>query len=294
MSTFIQATVDAATLGSFYAIFALGVALTFGIMRLLNLAYGEFIMVGAFTIYLARDLPWPAIVVVTILAVVLVSFLTELIAFRPVRGASDSTLLITSFAVSYLLQSVARLIFTTLPRSAEVAPFMNRSFEVGQVNVGWLSTITIGTTAVVLAGLAIFLRSTDMGMRMRASAENFRAAQICGVDANRVVSTTFVLCGALAALAALLMVSQTGGLTTTMGVMPVLFGFTAAVIGGMGSLPGAVLGGYLLGMMSTAMDVVLPSGVGVFRDAFLFGLVFLILFFRPNGLLRARGVVTRV
>lgn len=294
MSTFIQAIVDSATLGSFYAIFALGIALIFGIMRLLNLAYGEFIMVGAFTIYLARDLPWPAIVVVTVLAVVLVSVLTERVAFRPVRGASDSTLLITSFAVSFLLQSVARLIFTTLPRSAEVAPFLSGSFEVGQVNVGWLSIVTIGMTTGVLISLAVFLRSTDMGMRMRASAENFSAAQICGVDANRVVSTTFVLSGALAALAALLLVSQTGGLTTTMGVMPVLFGFTAAVVGGMGSLPGAVLGGYLLGTMSTAMDIALPAGVADFRDAFLFGLVFLILVFRPNGLLRARGVVTRV
>jgi len=294
MITLIQAIVDAATLGSFYAVFGLGIALTFGIMRLLNLAYGEFIMVGAFTIYLTRDLPWPLTVVVTVIAVVAVSVLTERIAFRPVRGASDSTLLITSFAVSYLLQSLARLIFTTLPRSAEVAPFMNNAFEVGPISIGWLSVVTVALTVAVVAGLAAFLRLSTMGMRMRASAEDFDAAQMCGVNANRVVSMTFVLCGSLAAIAALLMVSQTGGITTTMGVMPVLFGFTAAVIGGMGSLPGAVLGGYLLGAMSTTIDMALPPGAAVFRDAFLFGVVFLILFFKPNGLLRAQGLVSRV
>lgn len=294
MSTFLQAIVDAATLGSFYAIFALGIALTFGIMRLLNLAYGEFIMVGAFTIYLARDLPWPLIVMVTVVAVVIVSLITERIAFRPVRGASDATLLITSFAVSFLLQSIARLIFTTLPRSAEVAPFMSKSFEIGTISIGWLSVSTVGITLLVLFSLAAFLRKTDLGMRMRASAENFKAAQFCGVDANRVIATAFVLSGSLAALAALLLVSQTGGLTTTMGVTPVLFGFTAAVVGGMGSLPGSVLGGYLLGAASTMLDIALAADVAPFRDAFLFGLVLVVLFFKPNGLLRVRSVVTRV
>jgi branched-chain amino acid transport system permease protein len=294
VSSFVQDVVDATALGSFYALFALGIALIFGIMRLVNFAQGELIMVGSYAVYLTQSLWWPLVVLAGVGSAVAMALITERVAFRPVRGASPATLLITSFAVSYLLQSGARLIFTSLPKSADINPLLRESFTVGGVFVSWLTVITIGVTAVLLAALAVFLRRTSMGTQMRAAAEDFDAARLCAVDANLVVAVAFGLSGLLAGAAALLLVGQTGTIFPGMGLTPVLFGFTAAVIGGMGSLPGAVLGGYLLGAMSTVLTITLPDNVAPFRDAVLFLIVMVVLTVRPDGIIRARGTVTRV
>jgi branched-chain amino acid transport system permease protein len=294
MSSFVQHVVDAAALGSFYAIFALGIALIFGIMRLVNFAQGELIMVGSYAVYLTQSLWWPLIVLAGVGAAVAMALLTERVAFRPVRGASPATLLITSFAVSYLLQSGARLVFTSLPKSANIDPLLVESFTVRGVFVTWLTVITLVVTATLLVALALFLRRTATGTQMRAAAEDFDAARLCAVDANRVVAVAFGLSGLLAGAAALLLVGQTGSLYPTMGLTPVLFGFTAAVIGGMGSLWGAVLGGYVLGAGSTLLTITLPNNVYPFRDAFLFAFVMVVLTIRPEGIVPARGAVTRV
>jgi branched-chain amino acid transport system permease protein len=294
MSTAVQHLVDASALGSFYALFALGIALIFGIMRLVNFAHGELIMVGAFAVYLTQNLWWPLIILAGVGSSIAMALITERVAFRPVRGASPATLLITSFAVSYLLQSAARLIFTSLPKSADINPLLRESFVVGGVFVSWLTVITIGVTVLLLVALAVFLRTTAMGTQMRAAAEDFDAARLCAVDANRVVAVAFALSGLLAGAAALLVVGQTGSLFPTMGLTPVLFGFTAAVIGGMNSLAGAVLGGYLLGAGSTALTIALPTSVAPFRDAFLFLFVMAVLTLKPEGIIRTRGAVSRV
>jgi branched-chain amino acid transport system permease protein len=294
MTAFVQHVVDATALGSFYALFALGIALIFGIMRLVNFAHGELIMVGAYAIYLSQALWWPLIILSAVGASVAMALLTERVAFRPVRGATPATLLITSFAVSYLLQSGARLIFTSLPKSANINPLLLESFTVRGVFVTWLTVITLAVTATLLLALAIFLRKTPTGTQMRAAAEDFDAARICAVDANRVIAVAFGLSGLLAGAAALLLVGQTGSMFPTMGLQPVLFGFTAAVIGGMGSLWGAVLGGYLLGAGSTMLTIWLPNNVSAYRDAFLFLFVMIVLTLRPEGIVRARGAVTRV
>src|SRR5262249_2432127 len=247
MTSTVQHVVDALALGSFYAIFALGIALIFGIMRLVNFAYGDLIMVGSYAVYLTQSLWWPLVVLAGVGAAVAMALITERVAFRPVRGASPATLLITSFAVSYLLQSGARLVFTSLPKSADINPLLRESFTVGGVFVSWLPLITIVVPAALLLALALFLRRTAMGMRMRAAAEDFDAARLCAVDANRVVAIAFGLSGLLAGAAALLVVGQTGTIFPTMGLTPVLFGFTAAVIGGGGGPLGAPLGGPPLG-----------------------------------------------
>lgn len=294
MSTAVQHVVDASALGSFYAVFALGIALIFGIMRLVNFAHGELIMVGSFAVYFTQTLWWPLIVLAAVAASIAMALVTERVAFRPIRGASPATLLITSFAVSYLLQSSARLVFTSLPKSADIDPLLRESFIVRGVFFSWLTVITIGVTVLLLVALAVFLRTTTIGTQMRAAAEDFDAARLCAVDANRVVAVAFALSGLLAGVAALLVVGQTGSLFPTMGLTPVLFGFTAAVIGGMGSLAGAVLGGYLLGAGSTALSIMLPTSVAPFRDVFLFLLVLVVLTVRPEGIVRARGAVSRV
>jgi branched-chain amino acid transport system permease protein len=294
MSAVVQHVVDAAALGSFYALFALGIALIFGIMRLVNFAHGELIMAGSYAVYLTQNLWWPLIILSAVAASIAMALITERVAFRPVRGATPATLLITSFAVSYLLQSAARLIFTSLPKSADINPLLRNSFVVGGLFVTWLTVITIGVTVLLLVALALFLRTTAIGTQMRAAAEDFDAARLCAVDANRVVAVAFALSGLLAGAAALLLVGQTGSLFPTMGLTPVLFGFTAAVIGGMGSLPGSVLGGFVLGAGSTALTITLPNSVAPFRDALLFLLVMVVLTVRPEGIVRARGAVTRV
>lgn len=286
MTAFLQGIIDAATAGSFYALFALGIALIFGIMRLVNFAHGELIMIGAYTIYLVQDLFWPAIIIITAIVVVLAALIMERVAFRPVRGANPATLLITSFAVSFLLQNIARLVFTSLPKSVDISPLFRQSVRIGGVTVTWLSVITLATTLLLLLMLAIFLSRTRLGLQMRAAAEDFRMARLCGVPADRVIAAAFVLSGVLATAAAVLVAAQTGSLTVGMGLTPVLFGFTAAVIGGLGSLPGAVTGGYLLGAATGVLNQTLPLTLAGYRDALLFAGVFAFMALRPGGLLQ--------
>lgn len=293
MTALVQGLVDAVTTGSFYALFALGIALIFGIMRLVNFAHGELIMIGAYTVYFAQNWPLPALILVTTAAVVVAALLMERIAFRPVRGANPATLLITSFAVSFLLQNLGRLAFTSLPKSADISPLFRQSFQVAGVTISWLSVVTLATTLVLLVSLAIFLSRTRMGLQMRASAEDFQMARLCGVRANRVIAAAFVLSGLLACAAAILLVAQTGSLTVGMGLAPVLFGFTAAVIGGLGSLPGAVAGGYLLGALSAGLNRLLPFQLAGYRDALLFVAVFVFMAFRPSGLWRTANLEPR-
>lgn len=294
MTTAAQWVVDALTAGSFYALFALGIALIFGIMQLVNFAHGELIMVGAYVVYLTHAWPWPLMLAAAVAAVVVLALAMERIAFRPVRGANPATLLITSFAVSFLLQNLAQMVFTTLPKSADVLPGLSRSVSAGRLSVSWLSVVTIVTTAALLAGLALFLRRTRLGVQMRAAAEDFQMARLCGVRSNRVVAAAFAIGGLLAGVGAVLLVAQTGGISITMGLAPVLFGFTAAAVGGLGSLPGAVAGGYLLGAGTTLLQYALPYQLAGYRDAFLFLGVFALMSVRPGGLLRAPDAAVRV
>jgi branched-chain amino acid transport system permease protein len=290
----IQLVVDALTAGSFYALFALGIALIFGIMQLVNFAHGELIMVGAYAVYLTQSWTWPLMLITSVAVVVVLALLMERVAFRPVRGANPATLLITSFAVSFLLQNLAQMIFTTLPKSADVSPLFRRSLSAGGLTIGWLSIVTIAGTAVLLVALALFLRRTATGVQMRAAAEDFGMARLCGVRSNRVIATAFGIGGLLAGVGAVLLVGQTGSVSITMGLAPVLFGFTAAAIGGLGSLPGAVAGGYLLGIGSTVLQEVLPYGLSGYRDAFLFLGVFGLMCLRPGGLFTVASTSVRV
>lgn len=294
MTKTLQFLVDSVTAGSYYALFALGIALIFGIMQLVNFAHGELILVGAYTVYLTGGWPWPATILFTVVVVVLTALLMERLAFRPIRGANPATLLITSFALSFLLQNLAQMIFTTLPKSADVVPVFNDSIQVGGLFISWLSIITVLTTTVLLVALALFMNRTRLGVQMRAAAEDFSMARLCGVRSNRVIATAFAISGLLAAVAAVLLVGQTGSISITMGLTPVLFGFTAAAVGGLGNLPGAVLAGYLLGGATTVLQQTLPYQLAGYRDAFLFLGVFALMALRPGGLFRVAALSPRV
>jgi branched-chain amino acid transport system permease protein len=283
----LQHVIDGLSFGSLYALFALGIALIFGIMGLLNFAHGELIMAGGFAMYLLAGAGWIAMIVVTALVI-------ERVAFRPVRGSDPITLLVTSFALSYLLQNLAQLIFGTVSKTVSISDSLSSSIHIGSLNVPKLDLITIAATLVLLAGLTVFLGRTRIGVQMRASAESFSMARLLGVRANAVIAVAFMLSGVLAGVASLLLVARTGAVTSTMGASPVLVAFIATVLGGIGSLRGAVLGGFLLGFLTVALASYLPLDLRYYRDAFVYTAVIAMLLLRPQGLIVAKNTVTRI
>jgi branched-chain amino acid transport system permease protein len=290
----IQNAIDALSFGSLYALFALGIALIFGIMGLINFAHGELIMVGGFALVYLGHPGWPLLILGTVAIVVAFSLAIERIAFRPVRGADPITLLVTSFAVSYLLQNLAQVIFGSVPQAVNVSTSLAQSFSIGGIYIAKLDVVTVVATLVLLSGLGLFLGKTRVGVQMRAAAEDFRMARVLGVNANRVIATAFALSGVLAAVASILLVAQTGVVTSTIGSSPVLIAFIATVLGGIGSLRGAVLGGFILGIITVALQAYLPLEFRYYRDAFAYGAVIVMLLVRPQGLIIAKSVVTRV
>ena len=288
----IQNGIDALALGSLYALFALGIALIFGVMRLVNFAYGELVMAGAYAIVLI-PLPAPALIPTTIVLVVALALVMERTAFRPLRDASPATLLIASFALSFLLQNIATLTWGSLPRTTDFGSSLSSSFALGSVAVHKIDVVIVAVTLALLVALAVFLRRTTIGTQMRAAAEDFRMARVLGIRADTVVATAFALSGFLAAVAAVLLVAKTGTATPTMGINVVLFAFIATIMGGMSSLQGAVLGGFSIGAITVALQASLPLEMRAYRDAFVFAAVLLVLIVRPRGLIPARSTLAR-
>lgn len=292
--TAVQYIVDALSAGSLYALLALGIALIFGIVQLVNFAYGELIMATGYVLVLLAGAPLIVMIPLGIAAAALLSFGTERLAFRPVRGADPATLLVTSFAVSYLLQNLALLSFGSLTKTVNVLPSLTQAVEIGGVNLSRLDLVVIVVTAALLIAFTQFLRRTATGTQMRAAAEDFQMARLLGVRANRVIVVAFILSGLLAGVAAIALIAKTGSVTPNVGVNVALFGFVAVILGGMGSLGGAVLGGYVLGVLTVLLQVVLPEDLRAYRDAFLFLAVLGLLVLRPQGLIVATSRRTRV
>jgi branched-chain amino acid transport system permease protein len=280
--------VDALSSGGIYALLTIGLALLFSVMGLMNFAYGELIMVGGFAMYLLRDLPWPVLVLGTVAAVVVVALLTERLAFRPMRSATPLTLLVGSFAVSIMLQNATRM--TVGPRAKGVEPYalLEERVDIGGASLRVLDLLTIGITAALIGGLVLLLRRTELGIQLRAAAEDFEMANVLGVRSNRVIAAAFAITGVLAAAATLMLVFNQGSVSVTVGSLPLLIAFVGAVIGGMGSLTGAALGGFVLGAVTAVLDAALPDDLAPFRDAFVFALVIAMLVARPQGLVPAQ------
>lgn len=284
MDLFLQHVSDALTLGSMYALFALGIAVVFGVMRLVNFAYGELAMVGAYAFVATFAMGWPITLVSAIVVAVVFALAMERVAFRPLRGSSPEAMMVASFAVGFLLQHVAQLVIGPTPRVAGTLRLLRGSVAFGGVAVPRLNVITIVVTAVLLLALRLFLRRTTIGLQMRAASENITVARLMGIRPGVVISAGFAVSGLLAGVTSILLVAQTGAVTSTFGLPVLVFGLVAAVIGGLGSLPGAVVGGFLLGGLSVALQALLPLDLRPFRDAFLFATVFVIMTVRPNGL----------
>jgi branched-chain amino acid transport system permease protein len=294
VTEFAQALVDGFALGSLYALLALSVALVFGLLSLANFAHGELLMVGGYTLYLLDGVALSIAVVVVVVVVVITAVLMERVAFRPLRDADPTTLLISAFAVAYLLQSVAVYSFGARPKSIDVASFASGSIDFLGLHLGVLDLVNIAAAALLLGGLAAFLRWSPVGTQMRAAAEDFRMARLLGVRANRVISIAFAISGLFAAVTVILLVAQSGTLTPSMGLAPVLVAFVATVIGGMGRLGGSAIGGFLLGIVTVLLQTYLPEGLAPFRDAFVFTAVIAVLLVRPQGLFGSKALVGRV
>jgi branched-chain amino acid transport system permease protein len=281
----IQDLVNAISLGALYALIALGISLIFGVLSLINFAYGDVIMVGAYAVLMLAGAPWYVILVGVVIATSLVSLVMERVAFRPVRGANPATLLVTSFAVSFLLQSVVTSIWSTTAKPVTLPAFVDQSFTIDGVLIQKLSVITLVGSVLLLVATALFLRRTTLGLQMRAASEDFLMTRLLGVRANRVIATAFLISGLLAGFVAVVIVSQLGVVTPTMGLNLTLIGFIATVVGGMASVPAAAGGGFLLGAATVLLQSNLPSGAQPYRDALIYGAVILILLLRPDGLL---------
>jgi branched-chain amino acid transport system permease protein len=280
-----QNLIDALALGSLYALIALGITLVYTVMGMMNFAHGEFIMLAAYALYVFAGLPFGAAVACALITGVAIALLAERIAFRPVRGADLSAQLVTSLAVAAILQNVVTTAVNARAQSVATPAAISESTSIGSLSVPNLEFVTIGLTAIVLAGLGWYLYRTRNGIAMRAAAENFDLARLLGVRADRLIAHAFAVSGALAATVAVLLVLQTGQVSPTMGLTPVLVGFVAVVIGGFGRMAGAVVGGLLLGMLSALLGAYLPDGLVPFREAIVFTAPVLILIVRPHGLL---------
>jgi branched-chain amino acid transport system permease protein len=310
----LQQLINALSIGSLYALMAVGLAMVFGILRLINFAHGDMMMIAAYiaTFSLIAGIPLPIALLMMVAGTVLVVVVMERVAYRPIRTAPAVAALLTSFAVGQILQNSALLASRFAQQPVQIA-FPPIDFLRGVVTIGVLTVPKVNLISLVLGLALLFLLSlmvtrTRLGLSMRAAAEDIQAAQLMGIDTNRVILAAFVVGALLASVAGLLYAVQAGTINPDMGFSPVLKAFIAAVIGGFGSIAGAVVGGYTLGMLEVVLAAIpglgdilpaattspgvinffktyLPSSLTSYRDAFVFVILIFLLLVRPGGIL---------
>ena len=282
MELILSILINGLSLGGIYAMIALGYTMVYGIAKLLNFAHGDIIMIGGYVIFvfMATNNPLLA-VLIAIVACVVLGIVIEKVAYKPLRGASPLAVLITAIGVSYLLQSLAQIIFGSAPKMVTVYDF--GSMQLMGVNVQVASLVTLAVTIVVMVVLTLFVKYTRLGRAMVAVSEDRSAAQLMGINVNGIVTVTFAIGSALAALAGLFYLLKAPSVSSTLGAMPGIKAFTAAVIGGIGSIPGAMLGGILLGMVECISYKI--TAIAPYTDAIEFSILIIILLVKPTGFL---------
>jgi branched-chain amino acid transport system permease protein len=283
-----QQFINALSLGSIYALVAIGLAIVFSILRLINFAHGEVLMLGAFFTYYASDagLPFLLAAVVGIVGTILAGVLMERVAYRPIRGAPEISLLLTSLGVSIAVRNLATMQFGEQPKRFPTPGSWEKRVDlVGNVRISVTNIITVIVALVLLGLLTWFVTRTQLGISMRAAAENPMAARLMGININTVIVMAFVIGSALAGVAGILWGARVGRIDPLMGFIPVLKAFVATVIGGFGSIPGAVIGAFILGFGEIYLVALLPDNLTGYRDAFIFGALIVILLVRPQGIL---------
>ena len=292
MEYFAQQVMNAMSFGAEYALLALGLAIVFSVMGLVNFAHGEIIAVGGYTMVAmaALALNNPLIVIgAAILAATFASVSLERVAFRPVRYADPTTGLLTAFGVSIVLQNLFLLLVSPRPIAVTSLYFLEWPIDLGSVRISSLQLFETLATVIVIILMMLFLKRTVLGLAMRAASLDFEMVRLVGIRANRVFAAAFLISGLLAGIACVFIMARRGSVDPHLGFDPVLKAFVACVVGGFGSLPGAVLGGFILGAVEVAMLVMLPQSLGGMTDAFVFGIIALLLIWRPDGILTPRG-----
>ena len=279
----IETLISGLSSGGTYAMIALGYTMVYGIAKMLNFAHGDIIMVGGYAIYVTMtSLGYPLLGLLTaVIFCVLLGITVERVAYKPLRGASPLAVLITAIGVSYLLQSSAQMIFGVAPKMVIVADLGN--LEVAGLKIPYYIIVTMVCSFAIMIALTLFVKTTKTGRAMIAVSEDRGAAQLMGINVNRIIMITFAIGSALAAFAGYFMLMKSPSLSNTLGAMPGIKAFTAAVIGGIGSIPGAMVGGVLIGLIE-AISFKIPA-IAAYTDAIEFLILILILLVRPTGIM---------
>ncbi len=272
---------DGLSLGAIYALIALGYTMVYGIAKMLNFAHGDIIMVGGYAILVFLSINPILAIVCSIVFCILLGVSVEKLAYKPLRGASPLAVLITAIGVSYLLQSIAQIIFGAAPKFVIVAELGN--LQLGKLSISYATIITLVASIVIMVALSLFVKFTKVGRAMIAVSEDKDAARLMGVNVNFIIMLTFAIGSALAALAGLFSLLRVPTIVPTYGALPGIKAFTAAVIGGIGSIPGAMVGGILLGVVEclcNSVDFIAPYTIAIE-----FALLIVILLVKPTGIL---------
>ena len=282
LSTLIQHGLTGISLGGAYALIAIGYTMVYGILRLINFAHGDiFMMAGYFMIFAMASFPWYIAIPITLLATVILGVVIEKVAYKPLRSAPRMSIMISAIGVSYLLQNLATYLFTALPKGYPEIPVLKKIYQFGDVSASLVTFITPIVTIVLVIILMQLINHTKVGMAMRAVSKDYDTAQLMGIKINNIISYTFVIGSLLAGIGSILYFTDRMTVYPFSGSMPGLKCFVAAVLGGIGSIPGAVVGGFILGMGETILTA---AGYSTFSDAFTFLVLIIMLLFRPTGI----------
>jgi branched-chain amino acid transport system permease protein len=284
---FMQQLANGISIGSLYALIAIGYTMVYGILRLINFAHGDIFMMAAYFMVFSMinfRLPWYVSIVIVIIATVMLGVLIEKTAYKPLRNAPRMSIMISAIGVSFLLENLATYLFTGVPKGFPDIAILTKAISLGNISLSVATLLTPIITIILLNVVLFITNKTKIGMAMRAASIDFETARLMGININRVISTTFVIGSSLAAIGAVLWGSKYPSVYPLMGVMPGLKCFIAAVLGGIGNTTGAVLGGFILGMAEIMLVTFLPSLTG-YRDAIAFVILIVVLLVKPNGLL---------
>ena len=287
---FIEQLINGLRTGSIYALIAIGYTMVYGIAKMINFAHGDIIMVGAYALYFSISvlgLPVPIALLITVIICGVLGVMIEKVAYKPLRSAPPLAVLITAIGMSFFLQSASLLIFGSTPIPFQsVIPNVNIS--IGPVVISNITVVTLIVTAIAMILLTLFVNKTKLGSAMRAVSEDKGAAELMGINVNSTISMTFAIGSALAAVAGVLYICQYQSMKPTLGALPGIKAFVAAVLGGIGSIPGAMIGGILLGLIESVSKAYISTELA---DAIVFGVLIVVLLFRPSGLLGKKKIV---
>ena len=282
LTTFLQQCLTGISLGGAYALIAIGYTLVYGILRLINFAHGDiFMMAGYFMIFAMASLPWFIAIPVTLIVTVVLGVTIERVAYRPLRSSPRMSVMISAIGVSYLLQNLATYLFTALPKGYPEIPFLKKIYQIGGLSASFVTFPTPVLTLVLVYLLILLINHTKIGMAMRAVSKDYETASLMGIKINKTISFTFAVGSLLAGIGSILYFTDRMTVFPFSGALPGLKCFVAAVFGGIGSIPGAVIGGFILGLGETAL---VAMGQSTFSDAFTFILLIVMLLIRPTGL----------